>query len=102
MQDLKKYKIYKKLLYKVGFIMRYNIFIVLTQTKTYPARVIRLYTNEPYAHASIAFDENLDEMYSFARRECIIHLTPDLLENILIRVFLDDLILLLVVYIGLI
>ena len=48
--------------------MRYNIFIVLTQTKTYPARVIRLYTNEPYAHASIAFDENLDEMYSFARR----------------------------------
>ncbi len=48
--------------------MRYNIFIVLTQTKTYPARVIRLYTNEPYAHASIAFDENLEEMYSFARR----------------------------------
>ena len=45
-----------------------KIFIVLTQTKTYPARLIRFYTNEPYAHASIAFDENLDEMYSFARR----------------------------------
>ena len=45
-----------------------KIYIVLTQTKTYPARAIRLYTNEPYAHASIAFDENLDEMYSFARR----------------------------------
>lgn len=44
------------------------IYIVLTQTKTYPARAIRLYTNEPYAHASIAFDEDLDEMYSFARR----------------------------------
>ncbi|CRZ34187.1 hypothetical protein DFR55_1387 [Herbinix hemicellulosilytica] len=47
---------------------RRKIYIVLTQTKTYPARAIRLYTNEPYAHASIAFDENLDEMYSFARR----------------------------------
>ena len=45
-----------------------DIYIVLTQTKTYPARAIRLYTNEPYAHASIAFDEDLDEMYSFARR----------------------------------
>lgn len=45
-----------------------NIYIVLTQTKTYPARAIRLYAQEPYAHASIAFDENLEEMYSFARR----------------------------------
>lgn len=45
-----------------------KIYIVLTQTKTYPARAIRFYTNEPYAHASIAFDDNLDEMYSFARR----------------------------------
>ncbi len=45
-----------------------NIYIVLSQTKTYPARAIRLYTHEPYAHASIAFDEGLEEMYSFARR----------------------------------
>lgn len=45
-----------------------NVYIVLTQTRTYPARAIRLYTHEPYAHASIAFDEDLDEMYSFARR----------------------------------
>jgi len=44
------------------------IYIVLTQTRTYPARAIRFYTNEPYAHASLAFDENLNEMYSFARR----------------------------------
>lgn len=44
------------------------IYIVLSQTRTYPARAIRLYTQEPYAHASIAFDEDLDEMYSFARR----------------------------------
>lgn len=45
-----------------------NVYIVLSQTRTYPARAIRLYTNEPYAHASIAFDEDLEEMYSFARR----------------------------------
>lgn len=44
------------------------IYIVLSQTKTYPARAIRLYTHEPYAHASISFDEDLEEMYSFARR----------------------------------
>ena len=45
-----------------------TIYIVLTQTKTYPARAIKLYTKEPFAHASITFDENLEEMYSFARR----------------------------------
>ena len=45
-----------------------NVYIVLTQTKTYPARVIHYYTKEPYAHASLAFDEELKEMYSFARK----------------------------------
>lgn len=45
-----------------------SVYIVLTQTKTYPARLIRFYTKEPYAHASIAFDEELEEMYSFARK----------------------------------
>lgn len=45
-----------------------EIYIVLTQTSTLPSRAIRLYTHEPYAHASIAFDEELMEMYSFARR----------------------------------
>lgn len=44
-----------------------EIFIVLTQTKTYFARLIKLYTREPYAHASIAFDRDLETMYSFAR-----------------------------------
>ena len=44
-----------------------EIFIMLSQTKTYFARLIKLYTKEPYAHASIAFDEDLEEMYSFAR-----------------------------------
>lgn len=44
-----------------------EIYIMLSQTKTYFARLIKLYTREPYAHASIAFDEDLEEMYSFAR-----------------------------------
>ncbi|ROR26303.1 hypothetical protein EDD66_10825 [Mobilisporobacter senegalensis] len=44
-----------------------EIYIMLSQTRTYFARLIKLYTKEPYAHASIAFDEDLEEMYSFAR-----------------------------------
>ena len=44
-----------------------EIYIMLSQTRTYFARLIKLYTREPYAHASIAFDEDLIEMYSFAR-----------------------------------
>lgn len=45
-----------------------KIYIVLSQTYTYPARMIHFYTSEPYSHASLAFDEELNEMYSFARR----------------------------------
>lgn len=45
-----------------------NIYLVLTLTRTFPARVIRLYTHEPYAHSSLALDEELTEMYSFARK----------------------------------
>lgn len=44
-----------------------EVYIMLSQTRTYFARLIKLYTKEPYAHASIAFDEDLEEMYSFAR-----------------------------------
>lgn len=46
-----------------------EVYIVLTQTRTYFARLIKLYTREPYAHASIAFDADLDEMYSFGRKK---------------------------------
>ena len=45
-----------------------SIYVVLTMTGTLPARIIKFYTGEPYSHASIAFDEDLQEMYSFARR----------------------------------
>lgn len=46
-----------------------EVYIVLTQTRTYFARLIKLYTKEPYAHASIAFDAELQEMYSFGRKQ---------------------------------
>lgn len=46
----------------------YEVYVILSQTMTMPARLIKFYTKKPYAHASIAFDEHLDEMYSFARR----------------------------------
>lgn len=45
-----------------------EIYIMLSQTRTYFARLIKLYTKEPYAHASIAFDIDLEEMYSFGRK----------------------------------
>ncbi len=45
-----------------------DIYVVLSQTSTFPSKLIKFYTRKPYAHASIAFDERLDEMYSFARR----------------------------------
>ena len=48
---------------------RKYVFLVLSQTSTFPAKMIRWYTREPYAHASIALDVELREMYSFARKK---------------------------------
>ncbi len=45
-----------------------SLYILLSRTQTIPSRVIRFLSPMPYVHASIAFDENLDEMYSFARK----------------------------------
>ena len=45
-----------------------KIYIVLTHTGTILSRLIKYYTQEEFSHISIAFDENLDEMYSFGRR----------------------------------
>lgn len=44
-----------------------RIFIVLTYTGTFPAKVIKLWTRKPYSHVSISLDESLTRMYSFAR-----------------------------------
>lgn len=47
----------------------YNIYVVLTRTGTKVAKLIRMYTGEPYSHASISFDDELATLYSFARRK---------------------------------
>lgn len=44
------------------------LYLVLTQTGTSVSRLLRWATGYPYNHCSIAFDPQLGEMYSFARR----------------------------------
>jgi len=45
------------------------IYVLLTGTNTIVAKLIRLYTKKPYSHASIALDMELEELYSFARKQ---------------------------------
>ena len=44
-----------------------KVYIVLTHTGTLLSNFIKLYTKNDYSHVSLAFDENLNEMYSFGR-----------------------------------
>jgi len=44
-----------------------RIFILLTRSQTILSRTIRFLTGDTYTHASIAFDERLDSLCSFAR-----------------------------------
>lgn len=46
-----------------------TIYIVLTNTNTMLSRAIRYYTRSTYNHISIAFDYELQEMYSFGRKQ---------------------------------
>ncbi|WP_390283704.1 hypothetical protein [Ureibacillus sp. GCM10028918] len=46
-----------------------TIYILLTDTGTVLTRIIKWYTNAPYNHVSIVFDEKLDEIYSFGRKK---------------------------------
>ncbi|MGM8211491.1 hypothetical protein ACLIBH_01730 [Virgibacillus sp. W0430] len=45
-----------------------TIYFVFTNTGTYLSRLINLYTRQPLNHVSIAFDDQLNEMYSFGRK----------------------------------
>ncbi len=49
--------------------MEKTIYIVLTDTGTLLSKAIGLYTRKDLNHASIAFDEQLNEMYSFGRKQ---------------------------------
>ena len=54
--------------------MKRNIYIMLSQTNTGCSRILQFFTRAPYNHASIALDENLNFLYSFARQNLYIPL----------------------------
>ncbi len=45
------------------------VYVLLTGTNTVLAKTIRIYTGEPFSHASISLDKDLIELYSFARKQ---------------------------------
>ncbi|MCQ4087887.1 hypothetical protein [Saccharibacillus sp. JS10] len=45
-----------------------SIYILLTNTGTLFTKMIQVYTRAPYNHASISFDRELTELYSFGRK----------------------------------
>lgn len=45
-----------------------TIYFVFMNTGTYLSRLINLYTRQSLNHVSIAFDDQLEEMYSFGRK----------------------------------
>ena len=45
-----------------------KIYILLTDTGTLFTKFIKLYTKKPYNHASLSFDSELSEVYSFGRK----------------------------------
>lgn len=52
----------------MGDQKRKTVYVLLTDTGTLLTKIIKWYTNAPYNHVSIAFDEKLDEVYSFGRK----------------------------------
>lgn len=54
--------------FKVEGIETYPVYVLLTHSGTFLSNAIKAVTKNPYSHASIAFDESLDEMYSFGRK----------------------------------
>ncbi|MFD1739191.1 hypothetical protein ACFSCX_22160 [Bacillus salitolerans] len=49
--------------------MTSSVYILLTDTGTLFTRSIKQYTKAPYNHASISFDKELSELYSFGRKK---------------------------------
>lgn len=45
-----------------------TIYILLTRSNTILSKMVYRITKDPYTHASIAFDENLNELYSSSRK----------------------------------
>lgn len=49
--------------------MERKLYVLLTDTGTLLTRVIKMVTRDPLNHASIAFDLELNEVYSFGRKK---------------------------------
>ncbi len=45
-----------------------KIYFVLTYTGTILSKIVKVYTKKEFSHSSISLDEDLNEMYSFARK----------------------------------
>jgi hypothetical protein len=68
-----------------------KVYILLTDTGTWLSKMIKAYTKEPFNHASLAFDEDMQEVYSFGRKhESNPFLGGFVKENLLSPLFLDD------------
>lgn len=48
--------------------MKKTIYVLLTRSGTWVSKIIHWTTADAYTHASIAFDESLQPLYSFSRR----------------------------------
>lgn len=48
-----------------------NVYLLLTDTGTVFSTAIKKYTRKPYNHASLALDQQLTEVYSFARKKSL-------------------------------
>lgn len=51
-----------------------KIYILVSYTGTNVSKILKLFTQHKYTHVSIAFDEGLNELYSFGRRNLYIPL----------------------------
>ena len=61
--------------------MKKDIYIMISQTNTGCSRIFKFFTRAPYNHASIALDENLDSLYSFARQNLYIPLIAGFVQE---------------------
>ncbi len=64
-----------------------NIYIILTQSTSIMSRLIHHFTGETYTHVSIAFNDNINSMYSFARKYASLPLPAGLVEEHIDRGF---------------
>lgn len=46
---------------------QHHVYVIFLTTNTYMGKMIRFFTRNRYSHVALAFDENLNRMYSFAR-----------------------------------